>query len=101
MSSMYFTHAKMRSHLRKVKRINSEARILGLDLGRKFVGIAVSDRQIKECRPYKTLTVDPQLFQPQYDMSKNSTFFNALKILIRSKHIKGLVVGYPMTNKNE
>ena len=49
-TSLYFTHTKMRSHLKKVKRINSEARILGLDLGRKYVGVAITDRQISACR---------------------------------------------------
>ena len=58
-TNLYFTHAKMRTHLNKIKRVNSEARLLGLDLGRKYVGVAVSDRQLLTCRPYKTYQVDP------------------------------------------
>ena len=48
-TSLYFTHAKMKSHLKKLKRINSEARILGLDLGRKYIGTAISDKSISTC----------------------------------------------------
>ena len=43
-TNLYFTHTKMRTHMKKIKRINSDARLLGLDLGRKYVGVAVSDR---------------------------------------------------------
>lgn len=50
MSSMYFTHAKMKTHIRKIKRVNDEARVLGVDLGRKYVGLALSDKQIKTCK---------------------------------------------------
>ena len=41
---LYYTHSKMRQHVMKIKRINSEARVLGLDLGRKYVGVAISDK---------------------------------------------------------
>ena len=49
-TNLYYTHSKMRSHLVKIKRINSEARILGLDLGRKYVGVAISNRLISESK---------------------------------------------------
>ena len=49
-TNLYFTHSKMRTHISKIKRINNEARILGLDLGRKYVGVAISDKQILTCR---------------------------------------------------
>ena len=58
-TNLYFTHAKMRTHMKKIKRINSDARLLGLDLGRKYVGVAVSDRQLLNCKPYKTYQIDP------------------------------------------
>ncbi len=45
-NNLYYTHAKMASHLKNIKRVNSEARILGLDLGRKYVGVAISDRSL-------------------------------------------------------
>lgn len=41
------------------------------------------------------------MFKEQYDFKLNSTFFNGFRILISNKHIKGLVIGYPLTNKNE
>lgn len=58
-TNLYFTHAKMKNHLKKIKRVNSEARIVGLDLGRKYVGVSMSDRTIQTCRPFKTFMVDP------------------------------------------
>jgi hypothetical protein len=44
---LYYTHALMKSHLKKLKRINPVARVMGLDLGRKYIGIAISDKQLK------------------------------------------------------
>ncbi len=40
----------MKRHIMQVKRVNSDARLLGLDIGRKFIGIAISDKQIKTCK---------------------------------------------------
>ena len=40
----------MTTYLKKIKRVNSEARILGLDLGRKYVGVAISDRSLYACK---------------------------------------------------
>ena len=48
----------------------------------------------------KTLLLDPQFFQT-YDFAVNSTFFTAFRLLVRNKKVKGLVVGYPLTQKNE
>ena len=45
-TNLYYTHSKMIQNILKIKRINSEARVLGLDLGRKYVGVAISDKQI-------------------------------------------------------
>lgn len=41
---LFYTHAKMRTHLQKLKRVNPVARILGLDVGRKYIGLAISDK---------------------------------------------------------
>jgi hypothetical protein len=41
---LYLTHANMKKHLLKVKRLNPVARILGIDLGRKYIGLAISDK---------------------------------------------------------
>ena len=39
----------------KAKRFNKEARIVGIDVGRKYVGLAVSDKAIKLAKPFRTL----------------------------------------------
>ena len=49
-TNLYYTHARMTNYLKKIKRVNSEARILGLDLGRKYVGVAISDRSLSVCK---------------------------------------------------
>ncbi len=37
----------MRQHIRKIKKFNERARIMSLDVGRKYTGVALSDREIK------------------------------------------------------
>ena len=51
----YLSHKDMRSHIMKAKRFNKEARIVGIDVGRKYVGLAVSDKAIKLAKPFRTL----------------------------------------------
>ena len=41
---LYMTHNKMITHIKKIKRVHSEARVMGLDLGRKWIGVAISDK---------------------------------------------------------
>ena len=48
----------MRKRLIRVKSLNPTARILGLDIGRKFTGLAICDNEFKTARGFKTLTVD-------------------------------------------
>ena len=42
----YITHSEMRKHIRKIKSVNDHARILGLDIGRKYTGVSISDKMI-------------------------------------------------------
>jgi hypothetical protein len=51
----YITHKEMRARLRQIKTIDSSARLLGLDIGRRWTGIAVSDAQLLLAKPLKTL----------------------------------------------
>ena len=44
---LYFTHARMRSHIKKIKKVNNVARVLGLDVGRKYIGVSITDKEIK------------------------------------------------------
>ena len=48
----------MRKHLNKVKGVNDYARILGVDVGRKYTGLAISDKEIKRSIGLKTLIND-------------------------------------------
>jgi hypothetical protein len=58
MSVNFLTHAQMRKRLLRVKELNPAARILGLDVGAKYTGLALCDKEFKEARPYKTLMID-------------------------------------------
>ena len=55
----YITHSEMRKHIRKIKSVNDHARILGLDIGRKYTGVSISDKMIKIAKPFRTLFTDP------------------------------------------
>ena len=48
----------MRKRLLRVKDLNPTARILGLDVGAKYTGLSVCDKEFREARPFKTLTID-------------------------------------------
>ena len=48
----------MRKHLRKTKNINDNARILGLDIGRKYTGLSISDQSLTKAKPFRTLICD-------------------------------------------
>jgi hypothetical protein len=39
----YLTHKEMRARLKQIKLINSGAKVLGLDIGRRWTGLSVSD----------------------------------------------------------
>ena len=39
----YFSHLKMRKEFTRTKVRNSFAKLMGLDIGRKYIGIALSD----------------------------------------------------------
>ena len=69
----------MRQHLKKVKRTNEAARLVGLDIGRKYTGVALTDRSITQSRPLRTLLADPQEGVPVHDLHKNNSVFAALR----------------------
>ena len=49
----------MKTHIKRIKKINEAARIIGLDIGRKYTGVALSNRDITESKGYKTLIGKP------------------------------------------
>ena len=51
----YTTHRTLRSKLRHLKKLNSQARIMGLDVGRKYTGLALSCKEIVIARGHKTI----------------------------------------------
>ena len=66
-------------------KITKKSRLLGLDLGSKRIGVAISDDLLSIATPFKTI-------------NKESTiqFIDELKLIIKENNIKGIIVGNPI-----
>jgi len=49
----------MIKHLKKIKQLNTQARILSLDIGRQFIGCAVSSKSLDLVTPYRVFEINP------------------------------------------
>ena len=67
------------------KKLDKSSRLLGLDLGKKRIGVAICDSNKKIATPYTTLFKD-----------NLNDFLNELKKIISENDIQGLVIGYPI-----
>ena len=67
------------------KKLDKSSRLLGLDLGKKRIGVAICDSNKKIATPYTTLI-----------KANLNDFLNELKKIISENDIQGLVVGNPI-----
>ena len=67
------------------KKLDKKSRLMGIDPGKKRVGIAISDEDKKIATPYTTLI--------KQDYSK---FVSEIKQIIEENNIKGIVIGNPL-----
>ena len=67
------------------KKLDKKSRLMGIDPGKKRIGIAISDENKAVATPYKVLN--------KYDYS---TFVEEIKKIIADNDIKGVVVGNPI-----
>ncbi len=67
------------------KKLDKKSRLLGIDPGKKRIGIAISDENKIVATPYTTLIKN--------DYSK---FLLEIKEIFHENNIKGIVVGYPI-----
>ena len=67
------------------KNITKKSRLLGLDLGRKRVGIAICDDNQTVATPFKII-----------NKQNHIKFIDELKLIIKENNIEGLVVGNPI-----
>lgn len=67
------------------KNIGSNSRLLGIDPGKKNIGIAICDENKKVATPYKTLT-----------KNKFISLLAEISNIIQENKIKGIVVGKPI-----
>ena len=65
--------------------IGSNSRILGIDPGKKNIGIAICDDNQSVATPFKII-----------NNQSNINFINELKLIIKENNIKGIVVGNPI-----
>ena len=81
----------------QVKKYNKQARILGLDIGRKYTGIALSCKELILAKGFKTLMMPSQTGRiGQAQEFDAAGLYQNLKNIIKNKQVKGIVVGYPL-----
>ena len=66
-------------------KLSSGSRLLGIDLGKKRIGIAISDYNQKIATPLQTL-----------DKSKQGKLIDELESIITEYNIKGIIIGNPI-----
>ena len=66
-------------------KLSSGSRLLGIDLGTKRIGIAISDYNQKIATPLQTL-----------DKSKQGKLIDELENIISEYYIKGIIIGNPI-----
>ena len=66
-------------------KLSSGSRLLGIDLGTKRIGIAISDYNQKIATPLQTL-----------DKSKQGKLMDELESIITENDIKGIIIGNPI-----
>ena len=66
-------------------KLSNGSRLLGIDLGTKRIGIAISDYNQKIATPLQTL-----------DKSKQGKLIDELKSIIKENDIKGIIIGNPI-----
>jgi len=67
------------------KKLDKKSRLMGIDPGKKRVGIAISDENKIIATPYTTIIKNDY-----------STFLNKLKKIFNDNDIKGIIVGNPI-----
>ena len=67
------------------KKLDKKSRLMGIDPGKKRIGIAISDENKVVATPYKVLTKDDY-----------SIFVEEIKKIIADNNIKGVIVGNPI-----
>ena len=67
------------------KKLDKKSRLMGIDPGKKRIGIAISDENKEIATPYKILTKD-----------NYSVFLEEIKKIIDDNSIKGIIIGNPI-----
>ena len=102
----FFSMPKMKKYIKKLKRSNSIATVLGLDIGRVYVGTALTDRTLLEVKAHKTLILKSGLDSPFYpklpeEYNRNLEFFDELNQIILLNKVKGIIIGVPVQTNEQ
>ena len=54
------SHTKIIKYLYKKKKLDRVGRVMSLDIGRKYIGSAISCPNLKKAIPLKTYEINPQ-----------------------------------------
>ena len=67
------------------KKLDKKSRLMGIDPGKKRIGVAISDEDKKVATPYSTI------------VKKNySSFVDEIKKIVSENNIKGIIIGNPI-----
>ncbi len=101
--NLFYSNIKMKKYIKKLKKVNPLATLMGLDVGRIYVGTSLTDRHLTSTRPHHTFILKSGTDLKHYpthpdQFNLNLQFFFDFDKIIRDKKVKGLVVGYPLEN---
>jgi putative Holliday junction resolvase len=71
--------------IKHIEELPVRGRLLGVDHGRRRIGLAITDAERKLAQPLETLNAQ-----------RAQSAFQRLKTLVQSHHIKALIIGYPL-----
>eukprot|EP01022_Parablepharisma_sp_SALTPOND_P006217 TRINITY_DN125273_c0_g1_i1.p1 TRINITY_DN125273_c0_g1~~TRINITY_DN125273_c0_g1_i1.p1 ORF type:complete len:209 (-),score=14.58 TRINITY_DN125273_c0_g1_i1:60-686(-) len=103
----YLLPLAMKRYIGKMKVKDPLSILMGLDVGRTFNGVALSDKSLQIAKvsftvsileqSYKTLILDvPLINENEENDHGNTRFFKAMRNIMQQKHVKGIIVGYPL-----
>ena len=96
----FVSHLAMRKIILDKASALRNVRMLGMDIGRQSIGLAISDSLLKTAAPLRIIPIDPQLRAKSYSFERHKDFYHQLQGIISTRCIKGIAASYPLDLKN-
>ena len=79
--------------------------LLGLDIGRVFIGCSIVDHFLLKAKPFKSFLLQSGVNCKYYpetinELNQNQIFYDEIIKTIKINKIKGIIIGYPSNNTN-